>query len=141
MSTLARWGKFNLVGVIGAVAQLGSLAVLNRMMPGHYLVASAVALELTLLHNFVWHVQYTWQDRRNQATLLGQCVRFHLSNGMVSLVGNLVLMKLLVAGVRLPVLIANGIAILCCSLVNFSLGETWVFGGKQLRVVHRCEQA
>ena len=133
MSTLARWGKFNLVGVIGAVAQLGSLAVLNRMMPGHYLVASAVALELTLLHNFVWHVHYTWHDRRNQATLLGQCVRFHLSNGMVSLVGNLVLMKLLVAGARLPVLIANGIAILCCSLVNFSLGETWVFGGKRLQ--------
>ena len=133
MNTLARWGKFNLVGVMGVVAQLGSLAVLNRIMPGHYLVASSVALELTLLHNFVWHVHYTWRDRRNQATLLGQCVRFHLSNGMVSLVGNLVLMKLLVAGARLPVLAANGIAILCCSLVNFFLGETCVFGAKRLQ--------
>jgi len=39
MNTLARWGKFNLVGVMGMVAQLGSLAVLNRIVPGHYLAA------------------------------------------------------------------------------------------------------
>jgi putative flippase GtrA len=133
MNTLARWGKFNLVGVMGMVAQLGSLAVLNRIVPGHYLAASAVALELTLLHNFVWHVHYTWRERRETATLLGQCARFHLSNGMVSLVGNLALMKVLVAGALLPVLAANGIAILCCSLVNFSLGETWMFGAKRLQ--------
>jgi putative flippase GtrA len=133
MNTLARWGKFNLVGVIGVVVQLGSLAVLNRVVPGHYLVASAIALELTLLHNFVWHVHYTWRERRERTTLLGQCVRFHLSNGMVSLAGNLALMKVLVAGARLPLLPANGIAILCCSLVNFCLGETWVFGAKRLQ--------
>jgi hypothetical protein len=35
MNTLARWGKFNLVGVMGMVAQLGSLAVHNRIVPGH----------------------------------------------------------------------------------------------------------
>ena len=27
----------------------------------------------------------------------------------------------------MPVLAANGIAILCCSLVNFCLGNEWVF--------------
>jgi len=133
MSALARWGKFNLVGAMGAVAQLVSLAILNRMMPGHYLVASAVALELTLLHNFVWHVHYTWREPRERATLLRQCLRFHLSNGMVSLVGNLVLMRVLVGGARQHVLAANAIAILCCSLVNFCLGETWVFGAKRLQ--------
>lgn len=129
MNTLTRWGKFNLVGVVGAVVQLGSLAGLDRLVPGHYLIASGVALELTLLHNFVWHVHYTWRER---ATLLGQCMRFHLSNGIVSLAGNLALMKLLVTDARLPVLAANGIAILCCSLLNFCLGEMWVFGSTRL---------
>lgn len=133
MNTLVRWGKFNLVGAMGAVAQLGSLAVLNRIVPGHYLVASAIALEVTLLHNFVWHVRYTWRERRERATLPRQCVRFHMSNGVVSLVGNLALMKLLVDGARLPVLPANGIAILCCSIVNFCLGEIWVFRAKRLQ--------
>ena len=149
MNTLARWGKFNLVGAIGALAQLGSLAVLNRILRENYLVASAIALELTLLHNFLWHVRYTWRERRQRSTLLSQCMRFHLSNGIVSLVGNLALMTVLVKDARLPVLAANGIAILCCSLVNFWLGGAWVFGAKrpqrradrESRVVHRCEQA
>jgi len=42
-------------------------------------------------------------------------------------VGNLVLMRLLVQEARLPVLVSNSIAILCCSLVNFYLGENWTF--------------
>lgn len=130
MNILVRWGKFNLVGIMGFGTQLGSLAVLSRIMPGHYLLATAIALELTLLHNFVWHLHYTWRDRCEHATSLAQCVRFHLSNGIVSFAGNLVLMKALVGGAKLPILAANAIAILCCSLINFCLGETWVFGDK-----------
>lgn len=132
MSILVRWGKFNLVGFMGFGAQLGSLAALSRIVPGHYLIETAIALELTLLHNFVWHVHYTWSDRR-EATLLAQCVRFHLSNGLVSFIGNLALMKVLVDGARLPILAANAIAILCCSLINFCFSETWVFGDKRLQ--------
>lgn len=127
MNPLLRWGKFNLVGVIGMAVQLASLALLNRFAPGHYLLASAAALELTLLHNFVWHLYYTWPDRRDRSALLGQLLRFHLSNGMVSMLGNLALMRLLMQEAHLPVLAANGIAIPCCSLINFCLGNTWAF--------------
>jgi putative flippase GtrA len=42
-------------------------------------------------------------------------------------VGNLALMKLLAGGAHLPVLAANAVAILVCSVVNFSLGENWAF--------------
>ena len=57
MNTFIRWGKFNLVGAMGMVVQLAALAVFSRWAAGHYLCASAAALELTLLHNFVWHLQ------------------------------------------------------------------------------------
>ena len=125
MNTLVRWGKFNLVGAMGMVVQLAALAVINRWVPGHYLIASAAAMELALVHNFAWHLHYTWRDR--DGSRLAQFIRFHLSNGMVSLVGNLTLMKLLVGGAHLPVLVANAIAILVCSVVNFSLGDQWAF--------------
>ncbi len=124
---LVRWGKFNLVGLIGMGVQLGALAVLNRWLGGHYLLAATAALELTLLHNFLWHVHLTWRDRRGGSAVMGQLVRFHLSNGMVSLVGNLVLMRVLVGGAGMPVVAANLVAIVCCSLVNFWLGDEWVF--------------
>ena len=127
MKTLIRYGKFNLVGVLGMVVQLAALAGINRIAPGHYLCASAAAVELAVLHNFVWHIHYTWRDRRSNSTVSGQLVRFHLSNGLVSLAGNLALMRILVHDAHLPLLVANCIAILSCSLVNFLLGDAWAF--------------
>jgi GtrA-like protein len=84
MNTLLRWGKFNLVGAMGMGLQLTALALFNRWMAGRYLYASAAALELTLLHNFMWHLHYTWRDRRDDSTRLRQFVRFHLSNGLAA---------------------------------------------------------
>lgn len=123
----ARWLRFNLVGIAGAGVQLGALALLNRFAPVRYLSNSALALEITLLHNFFWHTRYTWRDRRDEAQLSTQMLRFHLSNGAVSLAGNLMLMRLLVHNARLPVIAANAIAIVTCSLINFSLGDRWSF--------------
>ena len=78
------------------VVQLGALALFNRIYAGHYLLVTAAAIEVTLLHNFVWHVLYTWRDRRGYLEVLGSLLRFHLSNGVISMVGNLALMRLLV---------------------------------------------
>jgi putative flippase GtrA len=130
MNSWIRWGKYNLVGAMGMMVQLGALTFFNRWMAGHYLYASAAAIELTLLHNFVWHLHYTWRGRSEGASRMHQLVRFHLSNGLVSMVGNLILMRLLVHGVHLPVLASNGIAILCCSIANFYLGNSWAFAEK-----------
>ena len=127
MNTFIRWWKFNLVGAMGMVVQLAALALFNRWCAGHYLVASAAAIELTLLHNFVWHLHYTWRDRRDHSALLAQLVRFHLSNGLVSMLGNLALMRILVDEARIPLLASNTVAILCCSLINFCLGNNWAF--------------
>ena len=130
MKTLLRWCRFNLVGAMGMAVQLAALAFFNHSCGIHYLVATAAAIELTLLHNFAWHLRYTWRDRRGGSTL-AQLTRFHLSNGMVSMAGNLVLMRLLVGEAHLPVLSANTIAILSCSIVNFCLGDAWVFASQR----------
>jgi putative flippase GtrA len=112
---------------MGMVVQLAALALINRWTAGHYLFATAAAIELALLHNFVGHLYYTWRDRRDRSALLAQFMRFHLSNGVVSMLGNLALMQILVHEIHMPVLASNGIAILCCSIVNFSLGNNWAF--------------
>jgi len=127
MKPITRWLKFNLVGALGMAVQLAALASFNRLAPGHYLASTIAAIEITLLHNFFWHVRYTWRDRRAGPPTIAQLLRFHLSNGLVSLAGNLALMRLLVGEAHIPVLAANAVAILCCSLVNFCLGDSWVF--------------
>lgn len=130
MNLFVRWVRFNLVGAMGMGVQLGALALLSRCDGGRYLLASAAAVELAVLHNFAWHMRVTWPDRRGDTAVLGQLTRFHLANGMVSLLGNLGLMRLLVGDAHLPVLAANCIAILCCSIMNFCLGHVWAFAGR-----------
>ena len=137
MKTLVRWGKFNVVGVMGMAVQLASLALLHRLLGGRYLLATALALELTLLHNFCWHVRFTWRDRADVGSVSGRLVRFLLSNGLVSLVGNLGVVRVL-HGVGVPLIAANAVAILACSMVNFWVGNVWAFGagkGEDFRTV------
>jgi putative flippase GtrA len=136
-STLLRWCKFNLVGAVGIAVQFAGLFVLKTPLHFNYLAATAIAVEATVVHNFVWHEQFTWADRtRSQRAnsapkkSLLRLARFNLTTGGVSIVGNLALMKLMVGVGHMNYLLANGIAIVLCSLANFLVSETWVFAGQ-----------
>ena len=128
MTTRCRFLRFNLVGAIGIAVQLGALALL-RWAGMHYLVATALAVEAAILHNFLWHERYTWSDRASIGARqrMVRLVRFHLTNGAVSLVGNVVLMRGLVGAMHVPVIPANLIAITACWLLNFVLSDRVVF--------------
>jgi putative flippase GtrA len=135
---LRRWLKFNAVGVAGMAVQLGVLAVLGHAWPAHYLLASAIAVEAAVLHNFAAHLRYTWRDRREGIGAVGACLRFQISNGGVSLVGNLVLMRVLAGYAHVPVLAANVVSIAACGLANFWLGERWAFAAGAAEGTQRC---
>ncbi len=128
MNWIIRWGKFSVVGAMGTAIQLGALALFTRLMHGHYLCATAAAIELTLVHNFIWHSHFTWRDAARTARIR-RFLRFHLSSGLISMLGNLVLMRVLVGEAHVPVLVANIVAVLFCSIPNFLLGNSWVFAG------------
>jgi putative flippase GtrA len=124
-----RWLKFNLVGGIGIGVQFAALFCLKGVLHLHYLVATVLAVELAVIHNFVWHEQFTWadrttSDRRNWFVRLG---RFNLANGAVSILGNVLLMTVLVDWGHLHYLVASAIAIALCSVANFVVSDTWVF--------------
>lgn len=128
---LRRWLKFNTVGAIGILVQLLALALLAGPLRVHYLVATAVAVETAVLHNFIWHELWTWKDRApgqaRLAVLISRLLRFHLSNGLVSILSNLLFMRLLVGQFHLHYLPANVLSIAACSLLNFFLSELFVF--------------
>jgi NitT/TauT family transport system permease protein len=63
--------------------------------------------------------------------LIGRLLRFQVANGLISLAGNLAVMRLLVGVFGVPTLIANGAAIAVCSLANFAASEWFVFRGSQ----------
>ncbi len=128
-SPFVRWCKFNLVGGLGIVVQFGALFLLKSVLHFDYLIATAIAVEAAVVHNFVWHEQFTWADRVQPSWRRSwpRLLRFNLTNGAVSLLGNLALMKVMVGFGQMNYLLANGIAITLCSVVNFLVSEEWVF--------------
>lgn len=129
-SAFVRWMKFNLVGAIGICIQLTALAVLHSCIGMNYLLATALAVEITVIHNFVWHERFTWAERVTNSRLR-RFVAFNLSNGAISLLGNLATMKLLVGIFGLNYLAANLAAIAVCSLINFAIGDQFIFAQKR----------
>jgi len=125
---LIRWLKFNAVGATGIIVQVGALWMLVELGHWTYLPATVLATELAVLHNFLWHMQWTWADRAvSVLQSTGRFVRFNLSNGAVSLVGGAILMTVLTDHAKIPYVEANLIAIAVCSIVNFVLSENVVF--------------
>ncbi len=125
---LRRWLKFNAVGAIGIGVQLAALAVLKGLLRLPYLTATALAVEIAVLHNFVWHELWTWKDRCGAGgNVFWRLVRFHLGNGLVSMAVNLVSMRLLVGRLHMQYLIANLLAIAAGSLANYFISDLLVF--------------
>ena len=112
------------VGILGAGVQLTVLALLVKLGL-NYLVATALGVEAALLHNYIWHTRWTWKDRSGKR--LETLWRFHCSNGLVSIVSNVILMRVFAGWAGLPTLAANLLAIACASVLNFWLGDRWVF--------------
>ena len=135
-----RWLKFNLVGAIGIGVQLIMLTALKSGLHLNYLVATALAVEAAVVHNYLWHERFTWADRMNSSGLtlmiggatgvparLVRLVKFNLTTGLFSILGNLLLMKLLVGYCGMNYLLANLLTIATCSLVNFLASDRFVF--------------
>ena len=120
--------KFCLVGGLGIGVQLLVLEALVAAKMG-YLSATALAVESAVLHNFLWHQRFTWADRPvpGLAAIVSRLLSFHLSSGLISLLGNLLVMRWLVGYAHASVLLANLLAISSCFAANFLASEFWIF--------------
>jgi putative flippase GtrA len=128
-SQLWRWGAFYAVGAMGIAVQLAALAGLVNGLGIHYLLATPLAVEAAVLNNFIWHERWTWSDRpgKSSSAKLKRCVLFHLSNGAFSMIGSMIVMRILTGALGMNYLVANAFAIAACSVTNFFASDRLVF--------------
>jgi putative flippase GtrA len=121
-----RGNAFVLVGILGFALQIGMMALLTAA-GWPYAPAAVVAVELAVMHNFFWHERWTWRDRALASGAPGRLVRFHVSNGLTSIVGSVVFTALLVEWAGAPVLLANAAAVALTAAANYLVADRWVF--------------
>jgi putative flippase GtrA len=105
-----RWPAFAAVGVAGYAVQLAALAGFVNAAGWPYPLATILAVELAVAHNFWWHERWTWADRTvGGGNLLERLARFHASNGVVSVGGNLLATMLMVEWLGLDAIVAGAV--------------------------------
>src|SRR5207253_8240968 len=128
--------RFNVVGILGFALQTGALFVLTHgPHPLGYLAATAAAVELAVLNNFVWHQRWTWRDRSSgtMRETLCRLAKFNITNGLFSITGNLVFMTVLVGRLGLGISGANLVSVAACSICSFILADRIAFARVNLR--------
>ena len=126
------WLKFNAVGGIGIAVQL---AALKEGLHLDYLLATALAVQAAVVHNFLWHARFTWVDRSTENGLV-RFLEFNLTAGAFSIAGNLLIMRVVVS-MEVNYLVANAISIAACSLANFVVSDLFVFRDGQCGPIAR----
>lgn len=128
-TTVVRWLKFNFVGAIGIGVQLVALSLYKSVLGMDYLLATGLAVETAVIHNFLWHERFTWTERcvGSRRDMFLRLARFNLSTGLISILGNLLLMRILVGHLHFHYMLANMVAIGTCSLANFLVSDHVVF--------------
>jgi putative flippase GtrA len=114
------------VGIAGAGVQLAALWFYARCLGVQYLIATVLAVETAVLHNFVWHEVWTWRGTPPEDRWR-RLVRFHIANGLVSIGSNAFLTWLLRSYCGLPLLVSNLAAIAITAVLNFLLAAKWVY--------------
>ncbi len=128
-TSLRRWLIFNSVGALGFLVQLAALALFMGHLGWGYVPATALAVETAVIHNFCWHERWTWADRAEAGWLdVGRrFVRFNLTNGAISIVGNIIFMRLFLENLPVNYAVANSLAIVTCSVLTFFVSDRLVF--------------
>jgi putative flippase GtrA len=119
---------FNLVGLAGFVVQIAAIALLTRRFGWPAPVATAVALEIVALQNFLGHSRWTWRDRPTAPNMRGWLRRYwrYQAAKTASLAANLGITTLIIQA-GLPPEVANTAAVLLCAIPNYVVSERFVF--------------
>jgi putative flippase GtrA len=129
LTTIKRWMRFNTIGMMGAGVQLLLIFLLRTFFHLNYLVATLIAVQCSLIHNFFWHQRWTWKNSvsTGRRESFQRFLRFNSSSGTISMIGNLGFTSMLVQAVHLPYLVCNVLAIGGCNILNFLLAHKFAF--------------
>jgi putative flippase GtrA len=117
--------RFGVVGVAGAAVNMIALHVLYAMAHLPLLVASTLAVETAIAHNYLLNDRWTF---RAKGASLARFAKFNAST-LVTLLVNVGVVWVLVGSAGIDYLAANLVGIAVGAALNFGASSTWVWRG------------
>jgi len=125
---------FFAVATGGFALQIATVALLVAIA-WPFLLATSVAVELAVIHNFAWHERWTWADRTSDPGPAGcgaggiarRFAIYNATTGLTSVAGNLLLTAVYAGLLGASPVVANALAVWTLAIVNFVIADRWVF--------------
>ena len=117
-------GKFSLVGISGIFVNQGCLSLFVSVFGFSLSIAGILAIELSILSNFLLNNFWTWKDNKT-GSFLQRFVKYHAVTLLSGGINYLILLTLTSFG--LHYFISNLIGMGFAALVNFILNHYWTF--------------
>jgi dolichol-phosphate mannosyltransferase len=117
--------KFSAVGASGYVVNLAVYATLVKGLGVHYILAALIAFCVAVTNNFLWNRHWTFKATEGHMGF--QAARF-FTVSLLALGLNLIVLEALVNYGDVEKVLAQAIAILAATPLNFIGNKLWSFG-------------
>ncbi len=121
--------KFCFVGATGYLVNLWVFSLLVLVLGVHYIPAAIGSFLVAVTNNYIWNRLWTFREHRGSVAHQG--MRF-LVISTLALVANLAVLAMLVE-IGLPEIVAQAIAIVLVTPINFVGNKLWSFGPPRTR--------
>lgn len=123
--------KFSVVGVSGVLVNMGILFILTEYFHILYLISSIIAIEMSIISNFLLNDIWTWRDRTKKKFIY-RFVQYHISVGITAVLVNWGILFILTEVFDVYYLISNLIGIGVGTLSNYIINDLWTFRTKKV---------
>jgi dolichol-phosphate mannosyltransferase len=118
--------KFAVVGGSGVLVNMGFFYMFTRWAGIRIEIASPMAIEISILSNFLLNNAWTFRKRDTRFRFIGRILRYHMVTAVAGLVNYLTLL-LLAKVLGIHDLVANLIGIILGTFINFFLNSLWTW--------------
>jgi dolichol-phosphate mannosyltransferase len=115
------------VGLVGVVVNLGAYLLLNRYFQIPLQVASLIAIETSIVSNFLFNNYWTFKTRPKKLSVFRKLVNFHIAAGISGILFYYLFFLLLttVLGIN------DVLSILCATttgtIANYTINSLWTW--------------
>lgn len=125
--SIGRMLRFGMVGLSGVLVNQGLLMLLHGTFGAPLLLSSIIAIEVSILTNFLLNHTWTWRLPLREPGLIRRAVQYHAAAVMAAFAGNVMVLMGAVELFGVDYRIANLVGIAVGTVINFTAGEVWIF--------------
>ena len=119
--------RYCCVGVIGTLVNLGAYLLLNKYFQIPLQVASLIALETSIVSNFLLNNFWTFKARSKKLSILRRLVNFHIAAGISGILFYYLFFLLLTIVLGINEILSILLAITAGTLSNFTINSVWTW--------------